>query len=367
MLQLAMTRQLKVGIFVIFGLVLTMVAIFLIGDTRGLWQAKTSYRTAFDDVAGLKPGAPIRMGGVDIGAVTGLGHGSNANDARAFVTMNINRKEAPRIKTDTVARVVNKGLLGDKMIELSVGSATSPSLDPSSLIPSEEPSDVLAAANRVAAETERAIQKLEPLAQQLGDPKFAADIRGSAADIHSLLDAIVHGDGMMHRLFYDRGEADQLDQLLGRLNSVSARVDSQLADLQDVTTHLREGPGIAHALVYDGEISKSAAGTMQELHEDLRAIREGNGIAHALLFGDDSSQHMMTNINAMSDDLRAIVAGIRQGKGTIGALLVDPTVYEDIKSAVGNVERNQVLRALVRYSIKADEQNAHPPKVDGHP
>ena len=86
-----MTRQLKVGIFVIFGLVLTMVAIFLIGDTRGLWQAKTSYRTAFDDVAGLKPGAPIRMGGVDIGAVTGLGHGSNANDARADVSMNINR------------------------------------------------------------------------------------------------------------------------------------------------------------------------------------------------------------------------------------------------------------------------------------
>ena len=47
---------------------------------------------------------------------------------------------------------------------------------------------------------------------------------------------------------------------------------------------------------------------------------------------------------------------MRQGKGTIGALLVDPTVYEDIKSAVGNVERNEVLRALVRYSIKADEQ-----------
>ena len=64
----------------------------------------------------------------------------------------------------------------------------------------------------------------------------------------------------------------------------------------------------------------------------------------------------MANLNAMSDDLRAIVAGVRQGKGTLGALLVDPTVYEDIKSAVGNVERNEVLRALVRYSIKADEE-----------
>jgi phospholipid/cholesterol/gamma-HCH transport system substrate-binding protein len=60
----------------------------------------------------------------------------------------------------------------------------------------------------------------------------------------------------------------------------------------------------------------------------------------------------------MSDDLRAIVGDIRQGKGTLGALIVDPTLYEDVRSVVSNVERNEVLRALVRYSIKADEQKA---------
>jgi phospholipid/cholesterol/gamma-HCH transport system substrate-binding protein len=69
----------------------------------------------------------------------------------------------------------------------------------------------------------------------------------------------------------------------------------------------------------------------------------------------------MGNLSKMSDDLRSIVADMRAGKGTIGALLVDPSVYEDVKSAVGNVERNQVLRALVRYSIRADEQR---PKVE---
>ena len=55
---------------------------------------------------------------------------------------------------------------------------------------------------------------------------------------------------------------------------------------------------------------------------------------------------------------------VAKGKGTLGALLVDPTVYEDIKSAVGNVERNEVLRALVRYSIKADEKR---PAAEAHP
>jgi hypothetical protein len=40
----------------------------------------------------------------------------------------------------------------------------------------------------------------------------------------------------------------------------------------------------------------------------------------------------------------------------VGALLVDPSVYEDLKAVLGNVERNDVLRALVRYSIKQDEK-----------
>ena len=42
--------------------------------------------------------------------------------------------------------------------------------------------------------------------------------------------------------------------------------------------------------------------------------------------------------------------GVRAGKGTIGALMVDPSVYEDVKLLLGNVERNKALRALVRWS-----------------
>jgi phospholipid/cholesterol/gamma-HCH transport system substrate-binding protein len=361
-----MTRQLKVGLFVILGLALTMVGVFLIGDTRGLWQSKIQYRTAFQDVAGLKPGAPVRMGGLDIGGVTGVDHSSNPGESRVFVSMAVSKKESTRIRTDTVARVVNKGLLGDKMIDLTVGSPDALAQEPRQLISSEEPSDVFGAASKVAAATAAAVERIVPLARALGDPKFAADITGSLADLHSLLDATVHGDGTVHRLFFDHRDADEFSSLLARLNGVSTRLDGVLADVKDVTGHVREGPGIAHALVYDGEISKDALGTMSELHEDLRAIREGNGLAHALLYGDSASQHVVGNLNAMSDDLRAIVGDLRQGKGTLGALLVDPTVYEDLKSVIGNVERNDVLRALVRYSIKADE--THPaPHAGGRP
>jgi phospholipid/cholesterol/gamma-HCH transport system substrate-binding protein len=351
-----MSRELKVGLFVISGLALAMISVFLIGNAKELWERKVSYKASFQDVAGLKPGAPIRMGGLDVGTVVWVGHDGDSTDTRIFVKMSINKAEVGRIHVDTIARVGARGLLGDKMVELSVGSPTSPVLGPGLPIASEEPADIFSSVNRVAAATERAIDRLQPLAQALGDPKLASDIKGSIADTHDLLDALVHGDGPLHRFFFDRSEGNRVDDLIAHLNDTSSRLDSVLADVQDVADHVRQGPGIAHAIVYDGEISKDVGGSVVEIHKDLQAIREGNGLAHAVLYGDDSSQHVMANLNAMSDDLRAIVGDVRQGRGTIGGLLVDPTVYEDIKGLVGNVERNEVLRALVRYSIRADEQ-----------
>ena len=60
-------------------------------------------------------------------------------------------------------------------------------------------------------------------------------------------------------------------------------------------------------------------------------------------------------MNQISSQTHALMTDIRAGRGTLGALLVDPSLYEDIKTLVGNVQRNEVLRALVRYSIHQDE------------
>ena len=62
----------------------------------------------------------------------------------------------------------------------------------------------------------------------------------------------------------------------------------------------------------------------------------------------------MTNLQNASDDIAYLTKEMREGKGTIGALLTDPSIYEDIKRLVGDLERNDILRALVRYSINRD-------------
>ncbi len=204
------------------------------------------------------------------------------------------------------------------------------------------------------------LANLQEATGAFSDPQFTRDLKGAVGSTHDLLDGIAHKDGFAHRIIYSKDDADRIDSILANTQGSTAQLNGILADWNDVSLHVKQGPGLAHALVYDGDMSASASNSLAEVHKDLEHIRTGNGLIHSLVYGDTDTQHLMTNVDAMSDDMRAIVANIRGGKGTLGALLVDPSIYEDLKSLIGNVDRNQVLRALVRYSIKQDDMQAAP-------
>jgi phospholipid/cholesterol/gamma-HCH transport system substrate-binding protein len=375
-----MTKEKRVGLFVLLGLLILGVSIFLIGQNRKFWERKTIFTASYADVAGLRPGSPVRMGGIDVGNVEKVYYKETTEDTRVYVDISVVDAQTDRIRKKvlepdgktikfkgTVAKVANKGLLGDKMIELSVADMRAPILSPSEALESEEPLDLtgyLTKFDSISKKADSVLENLQEGTRGFADPKFSEDLKGSVASLRDILDGVAHKDSAAHRLLYDPQEAARIDRILTNLDNSTAQLNGVLADAHDVTTHVKSGPGLAHALVYDGDISQNAAGTLDEVHKDLTQIRTGNGLAHMILYGDADQQHLMSNVNAMSDDLRTIVSNLKAGKGTIGALLVDPSIYEDIKSIVGNVERNQVLRALVRYSIKQDEQQA-PVKVDG--
>jgi phospholipid/cholesterol/gamma-HCH transport system substrate-binding protein len=359
----SLSKSVKVGIFVLFGLILSGIGTFMIGNERQMWTRHAEYHAAFFDVAGLKPGSPVRMGGVDVGTVKAVEHGRDMNDRRIHVTLSIVQHEADRIRVDTTADIENKGLLGDKMVGLST-TGTGPSLEQGGEIKTTEAIDFTATLGSLANKASNALTNVEQATGALNDEHLKDDLKETVTDLRLIMDGVARKDSAMHRLLMDPAEGARIDRILSNLDATTNELHGVMADARAVTDQVKAGPGLAHALVYDGDLSKHAAGSLEEVHKDLEAIRTGNGIAHALLYGDSDSQHVMKNMNSMSDDLAAIVHDVRQGKGTLGALLVDPSVYEDVKSLVGNVERNEVLRALVRYSIKADEQGGRAPRVE---
>lgn len=358
---MAYSREIKVGAFVIVALTAMGTVISLIGQEQGLFRAKHQYSIVFADVQGLKPGSPVRMGGVDVGTVKAVDYAVERRDPKLYVTVAVARDAATRIRQDSVASIAGKGMLGDKMVVITVGDSAAPEIAPGATIQSSEGGGLEAMMERVGAigeKADRVMSNLETTTGTLADDRFRADLASTLHSVAGILEKVNEGDGYVSRLLRDPAEADRLSTLVGSLEQTARDLRGTVAHANAVMTRVEQGPGFTHDLIY-GDGPGAAIGQLgtaaDEVAVTLKGIREGNGPARSLLYGDEGSEAMMANLGAMSTDLRHIVADVRAGRGTLGALLVDPSVYEDLKLLLGNVERNRSLRALVRYSIQRDE------------
>lgn len=362
---MAISREMKVGAFVLAGLIGAGGIVFLIGDNRSLFDSKVVFKAQFDDVQGVKPGSTVRMGGVDIGAVSKVEYPSDPTKTMIDVELSVVEREAARVRSGSKAAIAAKGLLGDKMVTISAGRPEQPPLAPGAVIESEPAQDFTQALSKIdaiAGSAQSVLSNLETATGTLADEQLSKDVRRGVAALSSILVSLDSGPGYAAKLMHDEGEAARLSRVLANLEQVSSRLDQVLSGVDAVIDRVQQGPGLAHEVVYGESGSRALAqfgGAAEELDKTLEGVRTGNGLAHGILYGAKDGDSVLGNqlagdLSGMSGDLRAILADMRQGKGTLGALLVDPSVYEDLKMLLGNVQRNQALRALVRYSIRRD-------------
>ena len=110
------TRDLAVGFFVFLGLgaiAYLSLSVGGIGDTPG---GLTLYAT-FDQVADLKPRAPVDISGVKVGQVVAVALDDNY---RARVELDVDPKL--QLPIDSSAAIVTSGLLGDRYIQIELGA-----------------------------------------------------------------------------------------------------------------------------------------------------------------------------------------------------------------------------------------------------
>jgi phospholipid/cholesterol/gamma-HCH transport system substrate-binding protein len=363
---MAVSREIKVGLFVFFGLAGTALIIFLIGDNRSLFDPKVTYHAQFADVQGVKPGSTVRMGGVDIGTVSKVEYSEDTSASLIDVRMSIVKRESPRLRQGSLASIAAKGLLGDKMVTITPGRSDDPPIAPGGLVPSAPAEDFTQILSQVGSITESArgvLNNLQTATGTIAEGEFRDDLRQGVHALSEILIALDGNEGYLGRLLHDRSEADRLSSMVANLERTSARLDSVLAGVDRAVDRVNAGPGMAHEVLYgDSKAVAQFGAAADEVAKTLAGVRDGNGLARGLLYGDSGrpgegavGEKVAGDVAGVSEDLRAMVHDMRQGKGTLGALLVDPSVYEDLKMLLGNVQRNQTLRALVRYSIERDD------------
>lgn len=358
------STELRVGIFVTLALIVGFFVVFALGSRSSMFNARNSYTATFASANGLRTGSPVRMAGIDVGTVDGV---SFRDDGRAQIAFSVRASEAhfvtgPRAgATDpahdgaSVASIGSKGLLGDGLIDLLPG--TGDPLPSGSEVRAAEAGGIMAAAQGAIASAQPAIENVRELTESLADPQFRADLQAIIHNVAELTRMVREDDGTVHRLLSDPEMADQVQATLHSLQQTSTELAATARNVRAITGEIRDGDGSVHEIIYGDQGTRlvtNLADTAGEAATVIRDIRTGDGNAHELLYGD-SAGDLITNLTAMSGDLRSIIADIRAGRGTLGGFLMDPSIYEDVRRIVGNVERNDILRALVRYSIREDE------------
>ena len=109
------------GLFVLLGFAAIMFLVTQITNREYSWR-DASYRLSaqFENVGGLKPGAPVSMAGVTIGRVESIGYDMNL--FKAVVTLRIDARY-DQIPNDSDAAIYTAGLLGGQYVGLTPGNS----------------------------------------------------------------------------------------------------------------------------------------------------------------------------------------------------------------------------------------------------
>jgi phospholipid/cholesterol/gamma-HCH transport system substrate-binding protein len=349
-------RNLQVGLFVLAALFVAVLMFWLVGSKQRLFGRTYPLETWFSDVSGLRAGAPVRLAGMDVGTVTAVVFTQNLENKQVQILLEIDRRYAQRIRGDSVATVATQGLLGDKYVSVSVGSPAHPELEPGGTLAHVEPQNIFAA---VETGTE-VIDNLKSITEEIdvmirGEEGETAQrsLQDIVASVRNLLNETEQGRGILHELIYDRELPRKIDSLVDNLESASG-------DLKEVTQVLTEGDGTLHQLLYDGKAADAIdriEAMATEMEALLKDARSEQGLLYALLYDSDRVK-LIDNLEAATVDLRNVVEGIKQGQGTLGGLVADPTIYQDIKALLGRAERNRILKAYVRRTVRESERAA---------
>lgn len=348
------TESLKAGLFIITTVGLFALIIFVMGSEKQIFSDQEEYHTVFKDVKGLVEGAPVRLAGITVGRVAGIGFSKNTKDARVHVRLLINEKYLDRIHSDSVATIETQGLLGDRYLSIVAGKEKE-LLPPGSTLESMEASEiaeVLNKASQIVDNTVKVSANVNNFIKRLGEETLDEVTRG-ARSFSELMGEIEKGDGLLHRMIYSKKDGDQILKALSETSR----------DLNELVREIKHGEGFLNALVYDPEggkalrafstASEAIASFSSSVSDISDEIRNGDGLAHQLIYGDrtEDLNAIIAKLNQAADNFKKASQALADGSGTLGALMVDPLLYDKLVEITDSAQRSLILRYAIRSSL----------------
>jgi len=197
--------KVRLGLFIAGGLVLFVIAIFLIGKQKNLFNSVFKLTTTFYNVSGLEVGSNIRFSGINVGTVDNI---TIINDSTVRVIMLINKKVQQFIKADCEACIGSAGIIGDRILTITQGSTDAPLAKDGQEILSKEP-----------------VEMDDIMASLLVTADNAAIVSVLLTEIMTQINS---GNGIVGRLLQDSSMAENISQTIVSLRKSSKGLNENM-------------------------------------------------------------------------------------------------------------------------------------------
>lgn len=328
--------EVKVGILILVSLGILAAFVLVMGGIN--FERTYAQYVDFDDPGGLQTGAPVKIAGVKIGSVTEMEFRGGKVDAHTNrpvmvrVKLSLQAKYRDAVHDDAGFFVTTQGVLGEQFVAIEPGSANRPTLD--------------------AAD-------LRKVPKGVGPPRLDLFF----AKAYQLLDMTVTGLNSNRDLVKDiatnanallAGLAGSVTDNRERINRIMQNVESLTAEanvlVKDARTNFVDSPKVLHTLDNieristdvqrdSGPLMKDARESLANLNRASQTIGDAEGQARLKKTLQDVAE-LAAKANAMATDAQLIAKHIRDGKGTVGALVMDEEIYDDVQEMVRDLKHN---------------------------
>ncbi len=202
--------KVRLGLFVAGGIGLFVLAIFFIGKQKNLFDPVYKLTASFYNVSGLQVGNKVRFTGINVGTVDNI---VIINDSTVRVDMLLKKDIREFIKSDCEVAIGSEGLIGDRLLIITQGSANAPVASEGQELASAEPieTDAIIASLQVTA------GNAEVITQQLAEIMYKVN----------------SGQGTLGRLIQDTSMAENFDQTMVNLKESSQGLEENMEAAKD--------------------------------------------------------------------------------------------------------------------------------------
>ena len=302
--------QLKVGALIFVALLVLAIAIFKLGQAGNLFGKRYHLVAFVNNVSGLRIGGPVTVAGQLAGSIDDIRFmPPDADTVRNLkIVLQVNSSLQSQVRQDSRAKIKTMGLLGDKVLDISVGTPK--------YRPLNEGDTVLIGP---AVDYEAVVQQASGV---------ITEVAGVTRQLQRVADQINRGEGTLGQLLTNRTLYDQLNSTLIRTSALMARLENPR--------------GTVGRLLDDPTLYYSLNRAVASADSIITAMNRSNG-TFARLLRDDALYVRMVSIVARADSLVGVMSA---GNGTMQKLFTDQQLYDQLVKTVG--ELNSVLTDVRR-------------------